>query len=455
MQVKVKIPILIIIINFFFFAFPISVISFDYVIDNFTFYPVPNIPRPLKGVQFTDPNFHTNITRITNSLTEIPNSTAGNYAQSGYPKHDIENADGTRLIIQTYGGSGWAIYNANPPYNFIQWIPSSLIGWGSGIDARWDKQDPDILYYFYEKKIMKYRVSTNKATILHDFRAEYPGEYANNPYCSITMMEEGDSSDDSRYWAFILHCRDYNLPDPWGPDAYKGILVYDKDLYGKDNGKIISTLKRDDPKWRLGTFASMSPSGKYVWIGDHHYIYPRDFSSGPRDLGICCHADMAISAEGREVVFGFALKDGMWSKGYWATMVDIETGELTYLAGPIGSPEWHFSGNSHDKPGWGLVSTYGPSYPGVETQWYQHSAFMVELTKRKNPPPRVWRIANTRTVLKSYPDASFAKLNKKGTKIFFGSAWGQSIKDPGAQYDVYQINLPSTWYQDLMGKSKF
>ena len=41
-------------------------------------------------------------------------------------------------------------------------------------------------------------------------------------------------------------------------------------------------------------------------------------------------------------------------------------------------------------------------------------------------------------------------MNRKGTKIWFGSGWGQSYSD-GAQYDVYQIDLPSTWYKDLMG----
>lgn len=57
----------------------------------------------------------------------------------------------------------------------------------------------------------------------------------------------------------------------------------------------------------------------------------------------------------------------------------------------------------------------------------------------------------TRTVRKDYGDDIFASMNRKGTKIFFDSGWGQSYLGPGAQYDVYQINLPSTWYQDLMG----
>jgi len=45
---KKKILFLIIIFNFIFFSLPISVMSFDYVINDFNFYPVPNIPRPQK-----------------------------------------------------------------------------------------------------------------------------------------------------------------------------------------------------------------------------------------------------------------------------------------------------------------------------------------------------------------------------------------------------------------------
>ena len=130
MLFKIKILSLIIIINFIFFSLPISVMSFDYVINDFNFYPVPKIPRPPKGIPFTDPNFYTSIVRMTDAPTEAIGGKY-NYAQAGYSKHDIENADGTKLIIQTLSSSTWFIWNANPPYNKILEIPPTLIGWGS------------------------------------------------------------------------------------------------------------------------------------------------------------------------------------------------------------------------------------------------------------------------------------------------------------------------------------
>ncbi len=408
-----------------------------YVINDFNFYPIPNITRPDKGKQFEDPTFHTKIIRITDAPTD---SISGpkNYIQCGYPKHNIENADGKMLLIQGAGGSGWHIWNANPPYNMIQSIPPELIGWYSPIDARWDATDPDVLYYNYAGKFMKYSVSANKATVLHDFTKNFGSN------CRPHLKEEGDSSADSRYWAFSIYCYDPNhAPDPYYDKAW---VVYDKNYNGKDNGKIITT--KTEGIYTAG-FISMSPSGKYVWVGDDHKIYDRNLNLVKdvyKEFRTGYHADMAISDEGHEVLLGHAEKP---LKGTWAVMVDLETFDITYLAPMPKNGGYHFSGNNYDKPGWGLVSSYYPQYPGVPSKWGDKEMYMVELTKRKNPPPQVWRLAHTHVVLKGYADAPFAKINKRGTKVFFGSGWGTIAFTTGSEYDVYQIDLPPTWYEDI------
>ena len=164
-----------------------------YLINDFKFYPIPNITRPDKGKQYEDPTFHTKITRITDATTDSVSASGKTYIYGGYAKHDIENADGTKLIMQGAGGSGWHIWNANPPYNMIQSIPTELIQWYSTIDARWDGNDPDVLYYNFAGKFMKYNVSTNKGTLLYDFQAEFGSG------CRPHLKEEGESSADSRY----------------------------------------------------------------------------------------------------------------------------------------------------------------------------------------------------------------------------------------------------------------
>jgi hypothetical protein len=430
----------------FVFLSSVEIFAFDYIINNYNFYAIPNISRPPKGITFQDPVFHTEIVRITDALVDVPTlpsaSTKLNYAQAGYPKHDIENADGTLLIIQSYRYPYWHVWNANPPYNKIKDLPIKFVD-TKDPDVRWDASDPATIYSTYGSTFLKYNVTTGQMTLLHDFKNDFPGKPISRAYTA----EEGDASTDKRYWAFKIRCYAATHSPTWWDTAY---VVYDKDFFGKDNGKVISVLNGGGPLWKGAGFISMSPSGKYVWIGDTHYIYPRDFSS-IRSLGFSDHADMAISAEGREVVFGFKHRSD--ALGYWTCMADIETGQFTWLTqmGKGGGVAmYHISANSVDKPGWGLVSCYGPNYPTPPTAWDDLSVYMVELTTRKDPPPRVWRLAHTHTARKGYSDDSFAKINKKGTKVWFGSGWGQPLAS-GAQYDVYQINLPSTWYKDLMG----
>ncbi len=416
-----------------------------FVVDDFRFHEIPDAGRPQKGQVYVDTVFHSRITRITDAPTDVPGR-HHHYAQPGYPKHDIENADGSMLIVQSFSGSCWQIWNARPPYNKIREIPASLIGWGMPIDARWDNSDPDILYYYKGTQFFKYSVTSNKAVLLRDFKKDFPDE----PVVSVTMQEEGDASDDRRYWAFIIRCKDperiKQKRDPWYNAAY---VVYDKDYHGKDKGEIVATLTNKQSAWREAGFISMSPSGRYVWIGDKHRVYQRDFSA-PRDLGCYGHADMAFDDEGREVlVCGGECHSGSKYLGVWYKMIDLKSGEATWLS-PAGKSAYHISGNSHDIPGWAVVSLYEPTAPVRPSQWYEHSINMIELTRRKEPEPRVWRIAHTHTVRKSYGDDPFAKINRKGSRIWFGSGWGNSYKD--GQYDLYQIDLPHGWPETLKGR---
>lgn len=416
-----------------------EIFAFNYNINDFSFYPIPNEPKPVKGMIYQDPIFHSNIVRITDALTD----TGKNYCQPGYPKHDIENADGTKLIIQSYKWPGWHLWNANPPYNKIKDLPAQLVD-SKDPDVRWDTTDPNILYSTFWGSFLKYNIQTGEITILYNFKKDFPDKNIALAYTA----EEGDASSDRRYWAFKIRCYNPNHSPTWWDTAY---VVFDKDYYSRDNGKIISILNEGNPLWLTAGFISMSPSGKYVWIGDTHYVYPRDFSS-VRPLGCSGHADIGISAEGREVlVCGKRRYENFKDMGTWTMMVDIETGHQTWLT-PMakGGGMYHISANSIEKPGWAVISVYGPTAPAIPTAWDEHTIYMIELTTRKYPPPRIWRVAHTHTVRKGYSDDPFAKINTKGTKIWFGSGWGQSIQDPGAQYDVYQINLPPTWYEDIM-----
>jgi hypothetical protein len=153
-----------------------------------------------------------------------------------------------------------------------------------------------------------------------------------------------------------------------------------------------------------------------------------------------------------ESIFGFFWRGS--ALGYWVAYEEIETGIVTPLC-PLTSMGGHFSA-SFDKPGWGIVSQWfgkggSTSNTAPETVWGNYEVYMVEMTKRILPPPKIWRLAKTHGYLGGtylYANSPFAKINKSGTKVWFGSGWGTSYAS-GGQYDVYQINLPETWYEDL------
>ncbi len=414
--------------------------SFPYVINDFNFYPVPAIAKPQKGITFQDPVFHTNIVRITDAANEAV--TIAKRIQCGYNKWDIENANGSRIVFPNR-----YLWNAKPPYDMIGQLPRDV--WDTkDPDLRWDNEAPEILYSTYETFFLKYNVITGKRTVLHDFSNDFPSLSIYRIYTA----EEGDASDDRRYWAFIVRCYDVgNI----------AILVYDKDFFRKDSGKVISVMYDSDPDWEwdVPNFISMSPSGNYVHVGaPPSWILDRNLNIISR-INTHGHVDLAIDNTGREVlVWTSRYWAGYTDMGIWAKMADIETGDEFWLA-PFGNNQFfHVSGNCHDKPGWALITNYVPlDYTGGgPTEWSDASLLVYELTREYASPDwnnhgKVWRVAHTHMLRKSGVDDPFAKFNKKGTKIWFGSAWNQCFSETGAPYNVYQINLPPTWHEDLSG----
>ncbi len=421
-----------------------------YVIDDFTFYPVPDIPRPEKGVAFRDPVFGTKITRITDAPVDVPGRHF-NYAQPGYPKHDIENADGTKLIIQSFSGSGWSIWNAKPPFNKLHDISPKLVGWGSPLDIRWSMKNPRLLYYAYLSKLWQYDMDTKEATVVHDFSQEYPARVGEKyPRCSPSMEEEGTQSDNDRYWPITIKCYDPSRKekklDPW----YQAAQV----LFDLDKQQIVSALQAGDPDFKHANAIMVSPLGNYLIIGAPPcFVYDKNWKLKFR-VETHGHYDLALDDEGREVIVTvgqYYWPDGSKDLGDWVKMIDLETGKTQWLA-PLENSFFHVSGNCTDKPGWAVVSTYSPSDFKQSKKWSDASVIMYELTRRIPKPDlahhaKVWRLAHTHMFRKSYGDDPFAKINKKGTKVWFGSGWANSYKD--GQYDVYQIDLPLNWFYDI------
>jgi hypothetical protein len=418
----------------------------DYVIDDFTPYPVPDIPKPIKGVSFKDPLLHTELLKVIDAQSDFSPTTRMAYL--GWVRHDAESPDATKWLVQSTKSPAGHLFNAIPPYSKIRDFPSTIMA-SFDPDFRWHHTDSNILYVTYSSKFAKYAVDTGVITDLHDFKSDFPGLAIARVYAK----EGGNPSIDSRYWGWVVRCYDATHSPTWWNDS---LIVYDKDANGIDNGGIICRLPATDPKFHNPTFIGISPGGDYVLVdvlgSGKFYVYPRDFSTVreiPCAIASAVHAfpGVALDDKGREVIVWVEKHPTL--PDYWVVMADIATGEKTYLVSFGSSPNFNASGVSYQKPGWAVVS--GTKTAGTAPiSWSDGEIFIVQLTK--NPKPKLWRIVQTHVNRVDHSDDLFAKPNKKGTKIFFRSNWGTPYSSGGI-IDAYQINLPSTWYQDLKGSN--
>lgn len=391
--------------------------SFQFVMGS-DYYPPTDIPMPQKGSTFNDPNFHTTIVRVTDKADGY----SGPGIENEYARTDPENSDGTYIILRGNDGE-WYLYDAQ---TFQMKKPFTSISDGEEPEPRWDPENPKIFYYLYDTELRSYNVESDASTSIHDFKIDFPSA------AYITTKCEGDASLDRRFWSFMVVGSMYNLIS---------VIVFDR------ASNSIVGQKNDFPDSL--DWVSMDMSGKHCIIGyDTHVaqVFSRDFST-VRDLPWRAngHMDLALTSDGRDVmVYQNTGTD-------WIAMADLDTCVETQLVeipfsvnSDIGL---HFSGNCAETPGWVLVSTYGSKNPPPDEDhsWMDTQLFLVELKEN----PSVWRITHTHSYTaqyftgeKNYFAEAFASINKKGSKIYFGSNWGNFATD---YTDTYQVLLPEGW----------
>jgi hypothetical protein len=382
------------------------------------FYAPADVSMPQKGAAFTDPNFHTTLVRITDQTDGY----SGAGIENEYARIDPENSEGTYVILRGNDGE-WYLYDTAT----FQ-MKKHLISLADGVEPepRWDAANPSVFYYLYQTELRTYNIETDVSAIVHDFKAEFPSA------AYITTGSEGDASLDRRFWSLMIEDSEYNL---------LSAAVFDLESNGIVGQKAVFP---DELDW-----ISMDMSGGHCIVGyDTHsaQVFSRDFNSvSDLSLGANGHMDLALTSDGKDVmVYQNTQTD-------WIAMADLDTGTETPLVEiPFGVNSdigLHFSGNCAEKPGWVLVSTYGAENPPPDEShsWMDTQLFMLELKQ----DPIVWRIAHTHAYTaeeysgeKNYFAEAFATINKAGSKIYFGSNWGNFAVD---YTDTYQAVLPSEW----------
>jgi hypothetical protein len=306
-----------------------------------------------------------------------------------------------------------------------------------GIEPRWDAQDPELLYYTEETRLMSYRISKGEQLVVHEFASDFPGQ----PLAAVWTKYEGSPSMDSRTWGMMAE-------DPeWMTVAF---LVYDL-----ESDQVIA--QRATPPSEVDS-VTISPLGDYFLafyddicddgrLGSEAepcglMVYDRNLENGRGLLRIVGHSDVALDETGKEV---FIYQDIDTDD---IALLDLASGKITPLL-PIDFSHsalgFHFSGQAFDRPGWALISTSNGTQP--PSTWMDDQIFAVEL----KPGGRVVRLAHTYSVYDESIDHDYwsephASANRDFTQIVFTSNWGRGGTE---DVDMYLLKLPADWAAEI------
>ena len=384
----------------------------------------PDYPaKPDKGDSIVDTYFHTKITRVTDTVAEVDNYNPTNRGLSPYySTANSENPAGTYILLIDHSNTaGWHLYDAATLAHIerLTDLSHNSDGW-----PRWDATDPNIFYFTSGASLYEYDISKSlgsRISLVHNFTVEYPSA------TTVDWRDEGTPSEDTRYWALVV---------VWG-GAEQYVICYDK-ATDKVLGQIDISAYSGDTDW-----VAMSPSRNYIVVRWAYYSqdlcrWNRDGTGALALTGNIGHSAPAKGANGKDLWIYFDEDNNNW-----ITMVDMQGNKTKLVKYDRGcSIGGHFNGSNYNKPGWALVGTMCQNTTG-QTGWLDAKIFLVELAEN----PTTWILCNHNAPLVTYWSSPFANFNRDGTRVYFGSNWGA---DDDTQNDVYRIDLPLNWYQDLM-----
>lgn len=380
---------------------------------------------PQIGSRTTEPSFGLGLTRLTN---------AGNTgARHEYSRFDPYNSNQSYILLNGKGGRSNVYSTKTYPYNGVGNLVTSL----SLKEARWDRNKSNLIWGLGKHSIQTVNVSSGKTSLIKDFSKDPRLQGFISSSDKITMRDEGESSYDKRYWAFLVKGGQ--------KDNYrsKHIFTWDRKT---DQILGVYTLKGNERKI---DWVGMSPKGNYVLIGGGNYkgdetkenvtgltMANKDFSRFNRLDYTTAHADVGLDSQGNEVVVmqntrtdyvdmipidwkTKAIKKA--SDGYEGT----NRTKLIRLYYRNSSPEGfkggvHISGN-HD--GYVLISTtLGPDKK--EQNWLDKSLVLVKLDPND---PEARYLSKTYNTTDHYWEETHGTITNDGKRVIWASNWDQGV----------------------------
>ena len=384
----------------------------------------PDLPEPSPRIPFRDAVFGSCLVRVTDRKADLSAGDPSTGIKNEYSRVQSFNADGTRILVRSIEAE-WYLNDA-ATLQPLGRLPIEM-------DPRWDANEPYLLTYSDETRLMAHDVRSGEQRIIHDFAADFPDQSVT----AVWTRYEGSPSLDGRYWG--LMATDMN-----GESV--ALVVYDQ-----VEDRVTATRDvRGTPE--LDT-VTISPLGGYFLgyfdgcesgLGSEAHpcglmVYDHELQNGRGLVRAIGHSDVALDAEGREVLIYQDVDADTIS------LLGLANGSVTALwpidfsHTPIGL---HFSGRAFRRPGWALVSTYSGGYPTAYT-WMDDQVFAVEL----KPGGRVVRLAHTHSLVDEDQEHDYwaephASVNPDFTRVVFTSNWGRSGT---GEVEMFMVILPPDW----------
>ncbi len=398
-------------------------------------YPLGAADVPAPGESFTDAAFGIPQTRVV--------QTEG--LRHEYARLDPFNRDGTLILLLLTSSGEWRVYRtANVPYD----QDGSLVRTLDMAEPRWDPDDASLIWGLRGFQIITVNVETGQETVVKDFAQDAtiaPILAANPDLYQITMKDEGESSTDKRYWAFMLQGTDQEYRPRY-------LLTWDRQQ-DQVPGTWAIPLDESRIDW-----VGMSPLGNWVVIG-------ADWDNGGGKAGMVIadrafaqfhqidydagHSDVGLDSEGNEIIVLQSNRtDSVDMLGLNPNTKPVDTGgsyagtgrlQLIRLFYDSTSPLSLNSGIhiSCNAPGWCVVSTFTePNLP--EQNWLDRTITLVRLSQAH---PRVFYLAKVHGTAAAYWEETQASISRDGLRVVWSTNWNQDVGEERVW--LMQMTIPA------------
>lgn len=422
--------------------------------------PPLRVPEPQLHACARDPEFGAEVCKVADANQFAANESQG-VVRPVYSRWRLENSTGDLYFLVKAGetppdsGKGQLVVfrtSNDSAHSIIDDVFSA-----EDAEFRWDysPERPTTLYYRQDCQLRSYDIISRRSVTVRDFAKDFPG-------CGRILNDvEGDSSADSRYWAFMVQGRYDGSVFPM-----LAIVTYDR-----LSDTIVGVLDRAAYVALGGTgkdlprpnMVDMAPSGQKVVLlfgrtdkgdaFDGPHAFDLTFKNPIKVCNDETHSGWAFDQAGEEV-FVCQINSGNWANAPADTIAatNIRSGRTIVmvfhedLGWDVGG--FHFGRVVNPSiRGWVYLTTYSETVSSKS--WLRNQAAMIEI-KPHSDRPRIWRIAQTFNDYPGkdgYPREAYSPLTSDGQRVYWGADW---IGGDGT-VDTYRVRLPDRWWEVLAG----